>query len=110
MSTNTTSSTRSSSKAVHFPADLPEQTKTTHPSHTKNRGPKPYQPANICIKKGKWYDCLRPVPGYQDFGGIGAGNAKKEDDEEEIFKGKVQDYRTMKPSLFGNKNKKVAGK
>jgi len=25
---------------------------------------------SICVKKGKWYDCLRPVPGYQGFGGM----------------------------------------
>jgi hypothetical protein len=28
-------------------------------------------PASFCIKKGKWYDCLRPVPGYQGWGGMG---------------------------------------
>jgi hypothetical protein len=30
-------------------------------------------PANVCIKreKRKWYDCLRPVPGYQGWGGMG---------------------------------------
>lgn len=30
-------------------------------------------PANFCIKKEKrkWYDCLRPVPGYQGWGGMG---------------------------------------
>jgi hypothetical protein len=29
-------------------------------------------PSNFCVKKGKWYDCLRPVPGYKQFGGMGA--------------------------------------
>jgi hypothetical protein len=30
-------------------------------------------PASFCIKKekSKWYDCLRPVPGYQGWGGMG---------------------------------------
>lgn len=28
------------------------------------------KPADICIPKGKWYDCLRPVPGYSGFGGM----------------------------------------
>ena len=26
------------------------------------------KPNDICIKKGKWYDCLRPVPGYPGGG------------------------------------------
>ena len=30
-------------------------------------------PASFCIRKdkGRWYDCLRPVPGYQGWGGMG---------------------------------------
>lgn len=26
------------------------------------------KPHDFCIKKGKWYDCLRPVPGYMGSG------------------------------------------
>jgi hypothetical protein len=26
------------------------------------------KPHDFCIKKGKWYDCLRPVPGYMGGG------------------------------------------
>ena len=31
---------------------------------------KSQRPADVCVPKGKWYDCLRPVPGYQGFGGM----------------------------------------
>jgi len=26
------------------------------------------KPNGFCVKKGKWYDCLRPVPGYMGGG------------------------------------------
>jgi hypothetical protein len=61
----------------------------------------------VCVKKGKWYDCLRPVPGYKDFGGIGVGDrepsANEEDDSH--LGGTIQDYSTKTPSLPFGKSK-----
>jgi hypothetical protein len=55
---------------------------------------------------GKWYDCLRPVPGYQGFGGIGpdsvtADNTTKEEEEAHA---KIKDYMTKAPSLSFRKS------
>jgi len=56
-------------------ADTPRTSTSSNDAARQNYGPTlSYrgQPSSICIKKGKWYDCLRPVPGYRQFGGMGA--------------------------------------
>jgi hypothetical protein len=49
------------------PAPAPAPAPTPAPASTYKG------PAKICIKKEKrkWYDCLRPVPGYQGWSGTG---------------------------------------
>ena len=69
---------------------------------------KPHQPSNFCIKKGKWYDFLRPVPGYTGFGGIDANriHSVNEDEEDEGAAARIEDYASKAPRFFKSKAKK----
>jgi hypothetical protein len=67
---------------------------------------KHHQPSSFCIKKGKWYDFLRPVPGYTGFGGIDANRKHYEgDDEDEEPAARIEDYASKAPKFFKSKGK-----
>ena len=61
----------------------------------------------MLIHTGKWYDCLRPVPGYQGFGGgPESGTNDNTTEEEKEAHARIQDYTTKVPSFHTAKAKK----
>jgi hypothetical protein len=67
MSTSTASSTNlrkmASEKSVRFSEEAVQEAERAEAAREVAALAK-QKPNNFCIKKGKWYDCLRPVPGY----------------------------------------------
>lgn len=67
MSTLTASSSNSkkmaSERSVRFSEEAVQQAERAEAAREVAALAK-QQPAGFCVKKGKWYDCLRPVPGY----------------------------------------------
>lgn len=74
MSTSSTSSTSAavkktmaSGKSVRFSEDAVRDAERAEAARETAALAK-QKPHDFCIKKGKWYDCLRPVPGYMGGG------------------------------------------
>lgn len=86
-------------RSVHYSRSA-SQGAETHPHRTLFTL-QYYSVRNTEILVGKWYDCLRPVPGYQGFGGLGADSSTCDDTTKEEMEAhaKVQDYTTKVPSL-----------
>lgn len=72
MSTSTASSSdntkkMASEKSVRFSEEAVRQAERAEAAREVAALAK-QKPHDFCIKKGKWYDCLRPVPGYMGGG------------------------------------------
>ena len=75
MSTSTASSnttpgikkTMASEKSVRFSEEVVREAERAEAAREVAALAK-QKPHDFCIKKGKWYDCLRPVPGYMGGG------------------------------------------
>jgi hypothetical protein len=69
-STNTTvgsAKKMASEKSVHFSEQAVREAERAEAAREVAALAK-QKPHNFCVKKGKWYDCLRPVPGYMGGG------------------------------------------
>ena len=72
MSTSTASSSdntkkMASEKSVRFSEEAVRQAERAEAAREVAALAK-QKPHDFCIKKGKWYDCFRPVPGYMGGG------------------------------------------